>query len=193
MKYPHINMFELSGTDVLAGASDGRASFQSLLEKTRIEPETPTPLVVDFDGITVATASYLREAVFNLKTFLRTANSKFYPVVANAKQTVMEELAVIADARGENLLVATISSDGKVENQRIIGQLDPKQASTFERVNSLGRTTAGDLNRMFGEADGVSAPTVWNNRLASLAAAGLILEYSQGRAKFYQPLFTEAS
>ncbi|WP_164719107.1 MULTISPECIES: hypothetical protein [Bradyrhizobium] len=46
---------------------------------------------------------------------------------------------------------------------------------------------------MFGEADGVTAPTVWNNRLASLAAAGLILEFTQGRAKFYQPLFTEAN
>jgi hypothetical protein len=193
MKYPHIGMFDLFGTDLLAGASDGRAAFKVLLEKTQIEPEGPTPLVIDFDGISVATASYLREAVFTLKTFLRTANSKFYPVVANAKPTVVEELAVIAGARDENLLVATISSDGKVENQRIIGQLDPKQASTFERVNSLGRTTAGDLNRMFGEADGVSAPTVWNNRLASLAAAGLILEYTQGRAKFYQPLFTEAS
>jgi hypothetical protein len=193
MKYPRIGMFDLFGTDLLAGASDGRAAFKALLEKTQVEPEGPTPLVIDFDGISVATASYLREAVFTLKTFLRTANSKFYLIVANAKLTVVEELGVIAGARGENLLVATISSDGKVENQRIIGQLDPKQASTFERVNRLGRTTAGDMNRMFGEADGVSAPTVWNNRLASLAAAGLILEFAQGRSKFYQPLFTEAS
>ncbi|WP_316226961.1 hypothetical protein [Bradyrhizobium sp. SZCCHNS3052] len=193
MKHPRISMFDLAGMDTLSGASDGRASFQALLEKIQMEPSAPTPLIIDFDGIAVATASYLREAIFNLKAFLRTADSKYYPVVANAKPTVLEELAVIADARNENVLVASISDDGRVEDQRIVGQLDAKQASTFERVKSLGRTTAGDLNRMFGKADGVSAPTVWNNRLASLAAAGLILEYTQGRAKFYQPLFTEAS
>ncbi|WOH68643.1 hypothetical protein [Bradyrhizobium sp. BWA-3-5] len=179
--------------DVLSSASDGRAGFKAMLEKTQTEPSNPTPLIIDFAGITVATASYLREAVFTLKTFLRTSNSKYYPVVANAKPTVLEELAVIADARNENVLVADISASGEVKNQRIVGQLDPKQASTLERVTSLGRTTAGDLKRMFGETDGVSAPTAWNNRLASLAAAGLILEFTQGRAKFYQPLFTEAN
>ncbi|VIO69559.1 hypothetical protein CI1B_27650 [Bradyrhizobium ivorense] len=193
MRYPYINMRELTGIDVLSSASDGRAGFKAMLEKIQTDPASPTPLVIDFAGITVATASYLREAIFNLKTFLRGSNSKFYPVVANANAVVLDELAVIADARKENLLAADVSPAGAVENQHIIGQLDPKQASTFERVTGLGRTTAGDLNRMFGEADGVTAPTVWNNRLASLAAAGLILEFTQGRAKFYQPLFTEAS
>jgi hypothetical protein len=191
MRYPYINMLELAGLDVLSGASDGRAGFTAMLEKAQPEPANPTPLVIDFAGITVATASYLREAVFNLKTFLRNSDSKYYPVVANAKPAVLEELAVIADARKESLLVADISATGTVENQQIVGQLDPKQASTFDRVVSLGRTTAGDLNKMFGETDGVTAPTVWNNRLASLAAAGLILEFTQGRAKFYQPLFAE--
>ncbi|MGX1110212.1 hypothetical protein AB7M47_008595 [Bradyrhizobium elkanii] len=194
MRYPYIDMNELTGLDVLSGASDGKVSFNAMLGKIiQMEPVEPTPLVIDFGRITVATASYLREAIFNLKAYLRTSNSKLYPVAANAKRAVLEELAVIAEARNENLLVADISADGKVENQQVIGQLDPKQASTFERVTSRGRTTAGELNKLFGEIDGVSAPTAWNNRLASLAAAGLLLEFTQGRAKFYQPLFTEAS
>jgi hypothetical protein len=191
MKYPTIQMLELAGQDVLSGAIDGKAAFFALLERTKTEPVEPLPLLIDFDGIQVATASYLREAVFALKTYLRTRDSKFYPVAANANTAVRDELAVIAEAKKEYLLVVELSPAGEVTNQAIIGQLDPKQATTFDRVKRLGRTTAGEMKDKFSAEEDVSAPTVWNNRLASLAAQGLILEHTQGRAKFYKPLFTE--
>jgi hypothetical protein len=193
MKYATIQMLELAGQDVLSSSIDGKVAFFAMLEKTKTEPAEPTPLLIDFDGIQVATASYLREAVFALKTYLRTRDSKFYPVAANANTAVRDELAVIAEAKKEYLLVVVISPAGEVTNQEIIGQLDPKQASTFDRVKRLGRTTAGEMKDKFGAEEDVSAPTAWNNRLASLAAQGLILEYTQGRAKFYKPLFTEAN
>jgi hypothetical protein len=193
MKYQKIKMNELTGQDVLSGALDGKAAFFAMLDKTKTEPAQPSPLLIDFDGIEVATASYLREAVFALKTYLRARGSKLYPVVANANTAICDELAVIAEAKKEYLLVVGISPAGEVTNQDIIGQLDPKQATTFDRVKRLGRTTAGEMKDKFGAEEEVSAPTVWNNRLASLAAQGLILEYTQGRAKFYQPLFTEVN
>lgn len=191
MKYIAIDMLDVGKHAVLSGAADGRAGFLVIFDKSRVEPSEPLPMLLDFARIEVATASYLREAVFALKSVLRTSGSKHYPVVANANATVREELAVIAEARKDPVLAVDISSSGGVTNQAIIGVLDPKQATTFERVNELGRTTAGEMKEKFGPEEGVTAPTVWNNRLAALAAQGLILEYAQGRAKFYKPLFAE--
>jgi hypothetical protein len=191
MKYYKIDMGEVGGQSVLSGAADGKAGFLAMFERARVEPNEPSPLLLDFAAIDVATASYLREAVFALKSYLRTTGSKFYPVVANANGKVREELAVIAEARKEPLLAIETSPSGDVIRQTIIGVLDPKQATTFERVWELKRTTAGEMKEKFGPEEDATAPTVWNNRLASLAAQGLILEYAQGRAKFYEPLFSE--
>lgn len=189
MKYTRIDMFDVGGQPNLSGALDGKAGFLKIFDKARAEPPEPSPLLLDFARIEVATASYLREAVFALKSVLRASGSKHYPVVANANATLCEELAVIADAKKDPVVVIDISPSGKVTNQAIIGALDPKQATTFERVRELERTTAGEMKEKFGSEEGVTAPTVWNNRLAALAAQGLILEYVQGRAKFYKPLF----
>lgn len=193
MKYPKIDMQVVGGQSVLSGAADGKAGFLVIFDKARAEPPEPSPLLLDFARIEVATASYLREAVFALKKYLRTEGSKFYPVVANANATVREELAVIAEARRDPILAVETSPSGHVTTQAIIGTLDAKQATTFERVKELKRTTAGELKERFGSEERVAAPTVWNNRLAALAAQGLILEYTQGRAKFYKPLFAEVS
>jgi hypothetical protein len=191
MKYETINMKSLAGKPILSGAIDGKAGFLAIFERARAEPPAPSPLLLDYADIEVATASYLREAVFALKTVLRTSGSKFYPVVANANATVREELTVIADARKDALLAVETADSGAIKNQIIIGALDPKQATTFERVAELKRASAGEMKDRFGAEESSSAPTVWNNRLASLAAQGLILEFTQGRAKFYTPLFGE--
>ena len=189
MKYTKIDMLHVGGQPILSGTLDGKAGFLKIFDKARAEPPEPLPLLLDFARIEVATASYLREAVFALKSVLRASGSKYYPVVANANATLCEELAVIADAKKDPVVVIDIGPSGKVTNQVIIGALDQKQATTFERVRELKRTTAGEMKEKFGSEEGVTAPTVWNNRLAALAAQGLILEYVQGRAKFYKPLF----
>lgn len=191
MRYIRIDIHDVGGQPVLSGAADGKAGFLVIFEKARSEPPEPSPLLLDFARVEVATASYLREAIFALKNYLRTSGSKFYPVIANANATVREELAVIADARKDPILAVETSISGEISNQVIIGTLDPKQATTFARVTELRRTTAGELKEKFGSEEGVTAPTVWNNRLAALASQGLILEYTQGRAKFYMPLFAE--
>jgi hypothetical protein len=191
MRYATIDMRTVGGEAILSGATAGKAAFLAVFEKAQIEPDDPSPLLLDFSAIEVATASYLREAVFALKSYLRTTGSKFYPVVANVNNTVREELGVIAEAKGDVLIAVETSKSGAVKRQTIIGSLDPKQATTFERVNALKRTDAGSLMEKFGSEENTTSTTAWNNRLAALVARGLILEYSRGRAKFYQPLFEE--
>jgi hypothetical protein len=45
--------------------------------------------------------------------------------------------------------------------------------------------------RDYGESEKTKVQTAWNNRLASLAGLGLVVELSQGRAKRYRSLFAE--
>jgi hypothetical protein len=192
MKYPMISMKDAAGQEtILTGASAGKASALAVIKKAGAEPADPCPLLLDFSPVEIATASYLREAVFALKSYLRNAGSKFYPVVANANDKVREELAVIAEARNDVVLAVETGKSGAVIRQALIGSLDPKQATTFEHVKKLKRTDAGTLMEKFGSEEKTTSTTAWNNRLSALVARGLILEYTRGRAKFYQPLFQE--
>jgi hypothetical protein len=192
MRYRTIEMKEVAGQEtILSGASAGKQAALIVIEKAGLEPEDPCPLLMDFSGIDIATASYLRESVYALKNFLRNSRSKLYPVVANANAKVREELAVLAEARNDVLLLVETEEAGAVKHQAILGSLDPKQAMTFECVKELKRADAGTLMKKYGSKEKTTSTTAWNNRLAALVARGLILEYTRGRAKFYQPLFSE--
>jgi len=185
-----IALLEICGTDVLAGAVNGRTAQHRLLNETAGEPVSPEPLFLDFAGIEVATASFLRECVLGLRDIVRGRHSRFYPVVANANDVVREELSELLRSRGDALMTCVLSEDEEeVEETSMLGELDPKQRLTFELVREHGETDAGALMRDYGEREGLKRATAWNNRLASLAALGLVVEQSHGRAKRYRPLF----
>ena len=192
MTYVTIKIYDITQGTVLSGAGEGKRAFLAMIEQTKKEPNTPSPLLVDFTGIDVATASYLREAVFAFKGYMRTSGSKFYPVVANINDAIREELIIVAEAKSDALLAVQTNESGHVTKQSVVGSLDPKQASTFERVSELGTTDAGSLMAKYGAAEDTTTTTAWNNRLSALVSRGLVREFSQGRAKFYRPLFEEA-
>jgi len=178
---------------VLAGAGNGKVAFASLIRHTTQEPQRPAPLFLDFKDVEVATASFLRESVFALKLYLRAVRSNFYPVATNPNETVYDELIMVANALGDAIVSCILGSDDDVSDVGLIGQLEPKQQQTFELVNELKIADASCLMRLYGAAEQTKATTAWNNRLASLAAKGLILEFSRGRAKYYQPLLEEGA
>lgn len=184
-----INLAELSGTSVLAGALNGRTALNRLLAETTTEPDSPEPLFLDFSGIEVATASFLRESVLAFRDIVRGRRSGFYPVVANANELVRDELIELLRSRGDVLMTCGLDEDGTVVEASPIGELDPKQRLTFDLVREHGETDAGALMRSYGESEGLKHTTAWNNRLASLASRGLVIEQSHGRAKRYRPLF----
>ena len=97
---------------------------------------------------------------------------------------------MLAASSGDAIMACLLSSDGKVSDPALIGSLDPKQQLAFDLVNRQGETDATELMRDFGE-EGQRA-NVWNNRLASLAALGVIIEVSQGRSKRYRPVLVGA-
>ena len=182
------NMIQPGFDPVLSGAINGKTAFAAMVKSINQEPPTPTALYLDFADVVVATASYLRESVFALKAYLRNIGSKYYPVAANANEAVYDELLTIANARNDAIISCSLSTQGAVSDISLIGQLDPKQQMTFELVNKLKNADAGRLMQQYGEEEQITSTTAWNNRLAGLAARGLILEFTRGRAKYYRPV-----
>ena len=187
-----IDIRELSGGPVLSGAINGKSLFVKLLDATALEPEGPIPLVMDFGKVEVATASFLRESVFALKSYMRTIGSDYYPVVANINDAVRDELSVLTEAKNDAIMTCELDVTGRAANPVLVGSLDPKQELTFGLVVKLNVADANSLMEKFGDAEKTKSTTAWNNRLAALVARGVVREFSQGRAKFYRPLFEEA-
>lgn len=188
----HIQMKDLvdGSPDVLAGAINGRTVFSKLMQRTADEPGTPEPLFLDFSGVGVATASFLRETVLAFRDTVRRHRSNFYPVIANAGPLVEEELKVLVASHKDVLMVCVLEEDGHPHRAQILGDLDPKQKFTFDLVQQRGLTDATQLWREHGLNETVK--TAWNNRLAALANLGLVVELSEGRTKRYRPLFAES-
>ena len=188
-----IDMADLVGKDVFAGAVNGKAVFASCISSTSGEPDEPTALLLDFSGIEVATASALRESVVALKAYKRSIGSKLYPVLANINESIVDEVQVLMDAKNDAIVSCDLDNRETTFNVRLIGKLDPKQAMTFGLVKQLNGADAGRLMKEFGEQEQTTSTTAWNNRLAGLVQRGLLREFVSGRAKFYRPLFDEVS
>lgn len=185
------SLLQISDSPVLAGAVNGKIAFAEMIKGIPDDSVVPQPLFLDFGGIDVATASYIRESVFSLKAYLRAKNSSYYPVVANANTDVWEEVSVIANAKNDVVVTCDLADDDTVTNVALIGNLDPKQQMTFELVLKFAEVDANYLMEKFGEAEKTKSTTAWNNRLASLASRGIIREYTKGRSKYYRPLLME--
>lgn len=184
-----IDLNDACGTSVLAGAMNGRATLNQLLTATANEPDGPALVFLDFKGVDIATASFLRESVLVFRDIIRGRRSHYYPVIANINEDVRDELVELLSARGNVFMTCGLDENGVVKDPAPLGELDPKQLITFDLVHEHGETDAGTLMRDYGESEGLKHTTAWNNRLTSLAGLGLIVEQSQGRAKRYRPLF----
>ena len=171
----------MPSSDVLAGSDSGRRLFARLLEAVP-EPSPPEAVFLDFGGIRVATASFLRDGPLAFRDWARARNSRIYPVFANLSQHVLDELSVYLSTASDAALVCTIEND-QVRDVRLIGRLDEKQQIAFDLIRKHRQSTAVALSRLSKEKVG---PTTWNNRLAALAAKGLIIESNAGRTKHFR-------
>lgn len=182
-----VKILDLAQAAILSGAQRGQQLLVKLLGELATEPAAPEAVFLDFDGVEAATASFLRESILALRDFVRMRRSNIYPVVANANETVQEDLAELIRSHGGVLLTCKVDAEGEVSEPRVIGELDPKQQLTFDLVKKLGNTDAAALREHSGDTSVV--PTAWNNRLAALVGLGLIVEdASSGRSKRYRPL-----
>jgi uncharacterized protein (DUF58 family) len=182
-----VSVQQLSGSDVCAGAVSGRELLVKLIGLAAREPPALEMIEIDFTGIEVATGSYLRESVLAFRDVLRRRKSKYYLVVSHLDEIVEEELVELLMLRSDALLVIGSRDSGSEVRIQPVGHLEPKQRWVFDLANQRGAIDATQLQKEFGEAEGVKQ-TAWNNRLANLANTGLLIEHSQGRNKLYKPV-----
>lgn len=183
----HLGIRALAGGDViLTGAQPGRSLFRQLVANAPplFEPE---PGFLDFFGVEVATASFLRESVVAFRDYARSTLPNLYPVVANANEAVAEELVFFLQHCGDAFWACDLDPAGVVRNARLLGELDDVQRETFNRVLKLGAASAPTLAAAGGGESGVG-PTAWNNRLSNLANRGLLIERRGGKTKTFSPV-----
>ena len=173
------------GETVLSGAIPGRKVLSALIAATPTT-EAPAPAFLDFDGIEVATASFLREAVIGFRDYARQSLRNVYPIVANIVPAVAEELDFFVRERGDVIWSCDLDATDHVIGARLIGGLDPAQRSTFDAVVELGAITAPELAARFANQE--IGSTAWNNRLSALATKGLLVERKQGKSKLFSSL-----
>jgi hypothetical protein len=169
---------------VLAGSIAGKRAFADLVSNTPV-PVRPEVCFLDFNGVAVMTASFLRDCVVAYRNHARSLWPYLYPVAANAAPDVREELATWLAQTGDSFVLCDLV-DEQVSNVTLLGQIDGKQLVALTGLIALGETDVASLAGYVGEK---VAPTAWNNRLGALVAKGLVIELQTGgRNKRYRPV-----
>jgi hypothetical protein len=179
-----INLGQFAENGILAGAQQGRAVAVRLLEMVE-EPARAQAIFLDFQAVQVATASFLREGPLEFRRIVRGRSSNLYPVIANASREIRDELRLLLEMRSDAILSCDLVAGQEPSRVELLGQLDDKQAVTFRALAAAGESDAVSLAAQHGASERVGA-TAWNNRLAALAAKGLVMESSTGRAKMFR-------
>ena len=185
-----LRVRDIENRSILAGADTGKRLFSRAAEKLS-SPSKPEILFVDFEGVELASASFLREAVLGLKGWCRRQGSKWFPVVANAGSDTLNELSIVCDLQSDAILACNLDSENAVTCSTLIGQLDEKQHDAFQFVTRSRGATAKELMES-STSERALSPTAWNNRLNVLVQKGLVMESSAGRSKIFRPLLEEA-
>lgn len=159
----------------------GRAVLGKLIAEVP-DDNSDSLILLDLEGPAVATASFLREVVLGFRAYFARMERTVLP--ANPAQGVLEELEYVLRSSREALVVVTVGKDDEILAARVIGYLDEKQMQTLNAVLARGEADASTLVKEHqDEAIGI---TGWNNRLAALAAKGILAERRIGRAKRYR-------
>lgn len=179
-------LHQIGQNEVLAGAANGSAVLSLLVAQVH-KVTSATVAALDFGGVSVATGSFLRECVLGFRDYCRRSQPDLYPVAANLNELVLEELRYLLRQERKPIVCCDLTEGGLVVAPRVEGVLEEKQLLTLNAVIAAGETDAGTLAEQFSSTEKISV-TGWNNRLASLAAEGLLIETRSGRTKRYRPV-----
>lgn len=174
-----------ASSKTLAGSAMGRQMLAHLIENTKPVAQ-PTIAFLDFEGVDIATGSFLREAVMGFRDFCRNAAGMIYPVVANANANIEEELSTYLRGRNDAIWACSADANGRAADPRILGELDAAQISTIQLIGKYHPISAPELAKL--RPDDKIGTTAWNNRLATLAAKGMLKEVRHGKTKLFSPV-----
>jgi hypothetical protein len=180
-----VGVRDLYGEGTLAGSINGASFFPKMLGATAgVLPDSV--VVFDLKRIDLVTASFFRSAFKAYRDHARSATAA-YLVIANANAATKEEAAFFAESANDALVFATLTKSGELVSPVVLGKLDEKQEKTLSALVKLKEADAGQLLETYPERPPISS-AAWSNRLASLAAKGIVVERLEGRTKKYRPI-----
>lgn len=195
-----------AATKLAAGSQTGKAHARLLLEQISAAktPESGLVVLVDFRGIELATASYVKETVLWLAMCGRMHAGALgpseqksldwsslyplnvFPAVAYANEEIEHEIDEVFARRGLPCLLAEEVSDDLILVAKVLGLVEPTVARTIQALDGSCEATADDLHRKCPD-DGVNI-TAWNNRLSELNRIRIARRRKDGKFWRYQPL-----
>lgn len=178
---------------LLAGATLGEKHFAEVVRALPSAAGRGETVLLDFEGIEHATASYLKALVLGLVRAGQDAGSSdasrldVFVAVANLSEDVREEVAEVAVSQRTPVVEALKWNEERISKARVHGRIDPVLWETLERLASEGPASATNLvETVSGSQIGL---TGWNNRLADLHRLRLARRSKVGRHWVYAPLF----
>lgn len=177
-----ISVSEIARSVDLAGAADGAAWFQAA--RPRIDAAQPGLYAIDFNGVRIATVSWLREGPLLLCKYAAAIQPDFRFVATGLSPLVREELEVALEATGAVLIAAEAGFGSHSTQPVVLGRLDPALRDTLQAVEGQPEFDATFVLRAIPGV-GLSAA---NNRLAALETKGILTSERRGRSRLYRPL-----
>jgi DNA-binding transcriptional ArsR family regulator len=166
----------------LAGATNGAAWFSAA---RHIVDASPTGLsVIDFQGVRLATVSWMREAVLALRKYAGAMRPDIVFAVANLAPLVREEFDEALRATNNVFLVVHDTTDRTGIGAVLLGVLDPALRETLSVVDGKAEFDA----TLICQSLPTVAPSAANNRLASLEKKGILTSTRRGRTRIYRPI-----
>lgn len=176
-------LLDQTQTPFLAGATFGAAVLARAVASLGSLRETV--VFLDFGGVEAATGSFLREFVLGLRDFCHRSERNLTVVVANPSGLVVEEFHDLLARLRDAMLCCQLGPDDSPHSPFLVGQLEDAQRTALAAVLELGAADANTLTARQPAGGDRIGPTGWNNRLAALAAKGILRETRRGRAKTY--------
>lgn len=174
-----IIVADLAKSTELAGAQNGAAWTASA--RTIIDRAAGGLIILDFQGIRLATVSWLREAILTLRRYADAVRTDLLFAATNLAPLVREEFEETLRATGNVFLLLPENGDPK---PLLIGVLDPALRETLIAVDGKPEFDATVISRSI-PAVGASAA---NNRLAALEKKGILTSQRRGRLRVYRPV-----
>jgi hypothetical protein len=190
---------------IASGAHTGR-THADLIKRAIADVESPDDgliVAIDFSGIEIVTASYIKATVLCLATCGRlhagalTAGEQktldwssveplnVFPLVVEASEDVRSEIDEVFGRRGlACVCIQSLTMDAA--EGKILGNVDPAIARTLQSLRGQSETTAEELHASF-PSEGVNI-TAWSNRLAELLRLRIARRKREGKTWRYQPL-----
>lgn len=165
-------------------------------------------VVIDFVGVEHTNTSYIKNGLYWLNVCGRAFASgdapagpqvdtwhvrplPIIPAVANLAEEVREAIDEVFYIRGAACLEVLAMEGETIQRARLLGGLESKLVLSLQQLCRHGsEATAADLHAAYSANDDIGV-TAWNNRLAELHAALLVVRRRQGKFWHYKPITKE--